>query len=148
MGEVLALVPTADERRGQKVFHSTKAACIACHQMGYLGGNIGPSLNRIGNIRRERDLIESIMFPSASFVRSYEPVTVIMSDGKVHNGQVRDETATELILALDAQKVARISKSEIDERIPGKTSVMPAGLDRQFSNQDLADLIHFLKVSR
>ena len=148
MGEVLALVSRADERRGQKLFHSTKAACIACHQMGYLGGDIGPSLNRIGNIRRERDLLESIMFPSASFVRSYEPATVIMTDGRVHNGLVRDETATELILALDAQKVARISKSEIDERIPGKTSVMPAGLDRQFSNQDLADLIHFLKVSR
>lgn len=148
MDDVLALMEKADERRGQKLFHSTKAACIACHQMGYLGGNIGPSLNRIGNIRRERDLLESLMFPSASFVRSYEPVTVITTDGRVHNGLVRDETTSELILALDARKIERIAKSEIGERFPGKISVMPAGLDRQFSNQALADLIRFLKVSR
>ena len=30
----------------------------------------------LGGIRTERDLLESILFPSASFVRSYESVVV------------------------------------------------------------------------
>ena len=37
---------------------------------------VGPDLTRIGGIRTERDLIESIAYPSVSFVQSYEPVLV------------------------------------------------------------------------
>lgn len=144
----LAKLDTADERRGQAVFHATKTSCLACHQMGYLGGNIGPSLRRIGNIRSERDLLESILFPSASFVRSYEPVSIVTTNGKVFNGVVRDETPDEIVLALDAQKTVRIRREDIEERHPGKVSIMPAGLDKQLSDQDLADLVRFLKVSR
>jgi putative heme-binding domain-containing protein len=138
----------ADERRGQKIFHSTKTSCIVCHQMGYLGGNIGPSLRRIGNIRSDRDLLESILFPSASFVRSYEPLSIVTTEGLVLNGIVRDETPDEVVLALDARKTARIPHQEIDERHPGKVSIMPAGLDKQLSDQDLADLVRFLRVSK
>jgi putative membrane-bound dehydrogenase-like protein len=144
----LAKMDTADERRGQKVFHATKTSCIVCHQMGYLGGNIGPSLNRIGNIRSERDLLESILFPSASFVRSYEPISIIMTNGQVVNGVIRDETPDEVVLAIDAQKIIRIPHNGIEERHPGKVSIMPAGLDKVLSDQDLADMVRFLKVSR
>src|SRR5262245_29487981 len=31
-----------DERRGQTVFNSAKAACSSCHAIGYVGGTIGP----------------------------------------------------------------------------------------------------------
>ena len=72
--ELLAALKDGDVRRGQAVFNSTKAACAACHAIGYLGGKVGPDLTRIGQIRTERDLLEAIVFPSASFVRSYEPV--------------------------------------------------------------------------
>ena len=59
-----------DVRRGQAVFNSPKAACLACHTIGYLGGKIGPDLTRIGQIRSERDLLEAILFPSASFAEA------------------------------------------------------------------------------
>ena len=42
----------------------------------------------------------------------------------------------------------RIPREEIDEMIPGRTSIMPAGLDQQLSMQELADLVAFLKASR
>jgi len=73
---LLASLKDGDVRRGQVVFNSTKAACAACHPFGYLGGNVGPDLTKIGGIRQERDLLEAIIFPSASFVRSFEPVVV------------------------------------------------------------------------
>jgi putative membrane-bound dehydrogenase-like protein len=144
----LSRMANADERRGQKIFHSTKTSCIVCHQMGYLGGNIGPSLRRIGNIRSDRDLLEAILFPSASFVRSYEPVSIVTNKGLVLNGIVRDETPDEIVLALDARKTARIRHEEIDGRHPGKVSIMPAGLDKQLTDQELADLVRFLRVSK
>ncbi len=145
---VLALLDKADVRRGHQVFHSTKASCIACHQLGYLGGRVGPDLNRIGRIRTERDLLESILFPSASFVRSYEPVEVITTDGKIITGVIRDETAAEMVLALDAEKEVHIPHEAIEERSEGKVSIMPAGLDKQLTLQELADLVAFLKAEK
>jgi len=142
---VLKLVPEADIRRGLKVFRDTRAACIVCHQMAYLGGRIGPDLSRIGQIRSERDLLESILFPSASFVRSYESTTVVTTDGRILNGVIKDETSLHIELVLDAQKKERILLEDIEERRPGTLSIMPTGLDKQLTPQQLADLVKYLK---
>src|SRR6185436_3502006 len=72
--ELIATLKDGDIRRGQSVFNSPKAACSTCHTMGYQGGKVGPDLTSIGTVRTERDLLESIVYPSASFVRSYEPI--------------------------------------------------------------------------
>ena len=145
---ILDLVEKGDIRRGQQVFHSSKSACIHCHGMGYVGGRIGPDLTRIGSIRSDRDLLESILFPNVSFVRSYEPTQIISTVGLVYNGLVRDETEEEVILQIDAEKTVRIPHDEIAERLAGKVSIMPEGLDQHFSPQQLADLIVFLKASK
>lgn len=134
-----------DERRGQAVFYSAKAACSACHNAGgYIGGNIGPNLMDIGKIRKSRDLLEAIIFPSASFVQGYEPVTVITKDGKPLNGLVRGETPQEILIVTGANQETRIRRDDIEEILPSKVSVMPAGLDTQLTPQELADLIVFL----
>lgn len=137
-----------DIRRGQLVFNSQKAACSACHAMGYKGGNIGPDLSRIGKIRTERDLLEAVVFPSVSFVRSYEPVLVVTKDGKQFNGLIRAETPEEITLATGAKEEVRVLRSEIEEIRPSTVSIMPAGLDTQLSKQQLADLIAFLKAKQ
>lgn len=142
---VLQLLPQADIRRGLKVFHSSAASCIACHRRAYLGGHIGPDLSRIGTARSERDLLESILFPSLTFVRNFEPVSIVTIDGRVHNGVIRDETDEEVTVQLDAQKSVTIPVSEIEERHFGTTSIMPAGLEKQLSPQQLADLVKYLK---
>ncbi len=137
-----------DVRRGQAVFNSTKAACSSCHAVGYVGGKVGPDLTKIGGIRAERDLLESIVFPSASFVRGYEPVSVTTKAGKTYNGVLRKDAPDEVVLALNATDEARIPREEIDDVQPGKVSVMPAGLDQQLSPGELADLVAFLKACR
>jgi len=145
---ILELVHDGDIRRGQRVFRDTKVACTACHTMGYLGGRAGPDLTRIGRIRSERDLLEAILFPSASFVRSFEPVSIVTADGKVHNGVILDETASEIVLQLDPNKTRRIPIDEIEERVAGTVSIMPVGLDNQLTPRQLADLVTFLKASQ
>ncbi len=137
-----------DVRRGQAVFNSTKTSCIACHTIGYVGGKIGPDLTRIGSIRQERDLLESILFPSASFVRSYEPLTVRTKDGRVFNGVPKKDAPDEIVLVLAADKEQRIAREDVEEVEPGKVSIMPAGLDKQLSEQELADLIAFLRACK
>jgi putative heme-binding domain-containing protein len=148
LDEVAKSLKPGDIRRGQAVFNSTKTSCIACHTIGYVGGKIGPDLTRIGSIRQERDLLESILFPSASFVRSFEPLTVRTKDGQVFNGVPKKDAPDEIVLILAADKEQRIAREDVDEVQPGKVSIMPAGLDKQLSEQELADLIAFLRACK
>jgi putative membrane-bound dehydrogenase-like protein len=136
---------TGDIRRGQLVFNSTKTACLTCHEIGYVGGHIGPSLGGIGKIRTERDLLEAVIYPSASFVRSYEPVVVVKKSGDEFSGVLRKDGADEVVLATGPDTEARIARADIADVRPGTISVMPQGLDAQLSKQELADLITFLK---
>lgn len=146
--QLLSGLKGGDIRRGQAVFYSQKASCVACHAIGYVGGNTGPDLTRIGGIRTERDLLESIVFPSLSFVRSYEPVSIATTSGKVYNGLIRKETSDEITLATGPREEARILRSEIDEVKPSTVSIMPSGLDQQLTQQQLADLIAFLRNAK
>ncbi|MCA9012353.1 MAG: HEAT repeat domain-containing protein, partial [Planctomycetaceae bacterium] len=45
---MLRTLPEGDTRRGHEVFMSKKAACNACHKLGYGGGRLGPDLTSIG----------------------------------------------------------------------------------------------------
>ena len=148
LDKMLAALEKGDIRRGQAVFHSDKAACFSCHAIGYRGGNIGPDLTQVGRIRDARDLLESIVYPSASFVRSYEPVVVTTTTGKTHSGLIRKETPEEIILAISATEQVRIPRGRIEAMAPGKVSVMPAGMDKVLTPRELADLVAFLKACK
>jgi putative heme-binding domain-containing protein len=148
LDQLLNGLKDGDIRRGQSVFNSPKAACSACHTIGYLGGKAGPDLTRIGQIRTERDLLESLIYPSASFVRSYEPVVVLTRSGDIHNGVLREDTSSEILLNTGPRTEVRIARAQIKEMRPGTVSVMPAGLEQQFSRRELADLLAFLKGTK
>lgn len=134
-----------DIRRGQLVFTSSKTACVTCHEIGYVGGHLGPSLSGVGKIRTERDLLEAVVYPSASFVRSYEPMVVVVKSGDTFNGVLRKDAPNEVVLATGPETEMRIARADITDMRPGMLSVMPQGLDSQLSKQELADLITFLK---
>lgn len=146
--EMLASVKGGDIRRGQAIFNSTKAACSACHAIGYLGGKIGPDLTRIGQIRNERDLLEAIVYPSASFVRSYEPMIVATKGGEEYSGVLRKDAAEEVVLATGPNTEQRLARADIQDMRPGGVSTMPAGLAEQLTMEELADLLAFLRATR
>jgi len=137
-----------DIRRGQAIFNSPKAACATCHAIGYLGGHVGPDLTKIGEIRTERDLLESILYPSASFVRNFEPMIVVTRDGEEQSGILQRETPEEVVLVTGVGGEVRMPRANIAELRPGTVSVMPQGLDTQLSGQELSDLLAFLKGTK
>ncbi|MEZ6121394.1 MAG: HEAT repeat domain-containing protein, partial [Pirellulaceae bacterium] len=144
LSELLASLPEGDVRNGLKVFRSQKALCSECHSLGYLGGDIGPDLSHIGKIRSKTDLLESIAFPSASFVRSYEPVNVTTVDGKSVTGVMKDSDDVRVRLVTSDRKEVQIDRQEIERLEPSHVSVMPSGLASNLSPQELADLVAFL----
>jgi putative membrane-bound dehydrogenase-like protein len=145
------LAPTlrgGDVQRGHAVFNSQKSACFTCHAIGYRGGKLGPDLTRIGQVRTEMDLLESIIYPSASFVRSYEPFTVVVKGGEDVTGIVRKDAPDEVVLANGPETEARITRADVMEMRPGKVSLMPDGMEQALTRQELADLLAFLKASK
>ncbi|APW61961.1 PVC-type heme-binding CxxCH protein [Paludisphaera borealis] len=145
---LLAKVAEGDVRRGQLVFHGEKAACFTCHAIGYRGGDVGPDLTKVGGVRSERDLLEAIVYPSASLIRSFEPVVLATTDGKVINGLLRNETSDELVLITGANQQTRVARADVEEIRPSTVSIMPAGLDQQLTTQELVDLVAFLKACK
>lgn len=148
LDQLLPKLKEGDIRRGQAIFNSEKAACVSCHAIGYRGGQVGPDLTRIGQIRNERDLLEAIVYPSASFVRSYEPIIVSTRSGDEHSGVLRKNAPDEVILATGPETEVRLARPEIVEMRPGRVSTMPQGLDQQLSTAELSDLIAFLKATK
>ena len=146
--DMLASVKGGDIRRGQALFNSAKAACSACHAIGYLGGKVGPDLTRIGQIRNERDLLEAIVYPSASFVRSYEPMIVATRSGEEFSGVLKKDSAEEVVLATGPNAEQRIARNDVADLRPGALSTMPSGLAEQLTKEELADLMAFLKATR
>ncbi len=137
-------LPQGDATRGHGVFLSAKAACTTCHAMAYAGGRIGPDLTKIGAIRSPRDLLEAIVLPSASFVRSYESVVVLTADGRAFSGVIREENDAEIVLQTSATATERIPRDAIESLEAGMVSLMPKGYDTLLSPQELADLVAFL----
>src|SRR5262249_46117594 len=130
--------------QGRTLFFGPKAACAGCHTVAGVGSKIGPDLSKIGSIRTPRDLLESIVFPSASIARGYEPYLVLTRAGRSHNGILAQATAEAVTLVTTERTEVRIRRSEIEEIQPSRVSIMPQGLDTQLSRQELSDLIAFL----
>ncbi len=143
--DLLSHLPAGDIRRGQTIFNSPKTACFSCHEIGYRGGHVGPDLSAVGTIRSERDLLESIVYPSASFVRSFEPMIVRTREGDDYVGIMRKNAPDEVVLVTGPETEVHLSPAHITDVRQGSVSLMPQGFDTQLSRQELADLVAFLK---
>ena len=143
--QVLSMIDDADPSRGRDVFFAEKSKCGTCHQVQKQGGEIGPNLSTIGANRSEQDLLESILFPSASIVRQYESYSVLTQDGRVFTGTIARETTKSLFIQPQTGEPVRIDQESIETISPADTSLMPSGIDEVLSQQDIADVVAWLR---
>lgn len=145
LAELEPLLSGGDVGRGRAVFYSQKSQCSACHAIGREGGTLGPDLTAIGAIRSGRDILEAIVFPSASFVPGYEPMRVETKDDVITGNIVRED-GTAVVVKLNAVLEQRIPRSDIRSIKPGAVSVMPEGLAAGLVKEELLDLLAFLQA--
>ena len=81
-------------------------------------------------------------------MRGYEPMLVKTINGEQLAGVILSETAAPLELAIGPALQRKVPRADIAELKPSPISLMPAGLDRVLTKQELADLIAFLKSLR
>ncbi len=130
---------------GEKLFKSGIGACVTCHRVGETGNLVGPDLSKIGSIRVERDILESILFPSNSLARDYEAHAIDTADGQSFLGVIRASLPDVLVFADAGAQEHRIPHAQIVSNITLTTSLMPQGLDKALSEQQLMDLVAFLR---
>lgn len=139
------VIASGNAANGKKHFEMGKGTCIACHKIGEAGRPIGPDLSHIGAIRTERDLLESILFPSNTLARDYEAHVIETSDGQQTLGVIKSHTA-EGLLVID---IAGQEKTIAHQTIAGDTtltnSLMPQGLDQTMPEDELLDLVAWLR---
>jgi putative membrane-bound dehydrogenase-like protein len=143
LAELEPLLTGGSPNRGQSVFFGKTTACASCHAVKGTGAHVGPDLSKIASIRSARDLLESLVFPSASFARGYEPFIVQTKSNQVHSGVMAGETADSIVLRTPAE--VRIPRSTVKIIRQDRVSIMPQGLEAQLSKEELADLLAFLQ---
>lgn len=146
LDQLIAVSKNGDAVKGRKTFFAAKSKCSSCHRIGKDGGQIGPDLTAVGRIRDEKDLLESIVFPSASLAREFEPYTVLLADGRVISGIIVHETQTTLHVQQAEGKPLIVSREEVESIVPSTISVMPQGIHKSLSEKELADLVSFLRT--
>lgn len=149
LAELAAFLPKGDTTRGARLFNNQeKSKCTICHLKGEKGVRLGPDLTWIGAIRSERDLLEAIVFPSASIARYHEVVNVLTMDGRVVSGLLVKETVDKMFLSSAEGVVQQVAFREIEEARYSNVSLMPEGLEKSLKPEEIADLVAYLKASK
>ena len=107
-----------------------------------------PDLSKIAISRTPRDLIEALIFPSASFVNGYRPYIVVTTAGKTHTGVISSETIDTITLKLADLTEVPVPRKQIDELKEGTVSIMPKGLDTQLTPDELRNLLAYLRARK
>ena len=139
-----ALRLARDATRGEAIF---RRECAVCHKLGAVGVTVGPDLTSSSS-RDAEALLSHILDPNKTVLPNYLQYTIVDEAGRVYSGIVIARAATSVTLARAENKTDTILRSEIAEFECSKKSLMPEGLDRKISPQEMADLIEFLQASQ
>jgi putative heme-binding domain-containing protein len=148
MDELVQKLEPGDAHRGQDIYRSSRAACSACHRIGYVGGNIGPELTKIGKSRNRRDFVEAILYPSHRIAQGFASTTILTVDDEVITGLITFEDDSRIELSTSADKKVSVDKKAIQQRNQSAVSLMPSGIDKVLTISELSDLIAFLEQSK
>lgn len=130
-----------DAGKGRAVF--AKAQCAACHNGAQA---IGPTLDGVTKRFGKDDLLTAIVDPNRDVSPRYRTTEVQTRDGKSYRGIVIYEAVDGVILHSGATDTVRIAGDNIESKRTRETSIMPVGLLDTIANDDVADLIAYLKT--
>lgn len=137
-----ALELKGDAANGKKVYLKN---CAGCHKVGDQGFNVGPALATTKN-KSDGDLLIAILDPSREAQSNYNTYTVVTEQGKLYTGIIAAETATSYTIRRAEGKEDVILRNNIDTLLSNGVSLMPNGLEKEISPQQMADLLEFIKT--
>ncbi len=140
----------ADAAAGERVFyHSKGPGCYRCHQVDGRGGRVGPDLSRLAKGMDRRRLVQSILQPSLEIAPQFVAWSVARTDGTVFTAVLVGESPEGKLSFADGEgHLIDVKPSEIEERKPQATSIMPDNVAQALTAQEFRDLVAFLLANR
>ncbi len=132
-----------DPHRGEAIFRRADLSCIKCHSVSKAGGQVGPDLSAVGSSSPPDYLLNSILEPSQAIKEQYKTIIILTAQGKLLTGIVEDRDDTRLILKTADGKKLTVAVDDIDDEADG-ASLMPKGLTKFLTQDELFDLVRFL----
>ena len=135
---------SGDPVAGRVVF---KKLCAQCHKMYGEGAEVGPDITRNGRASFEQ-LLSNVFDPSLVIGSAYQGLTVVTKEGRVVSGLPAEDSPQRVVLKVQGDKQEIIARSDIDEVVPSKLSLMPEGIEKQLQPQELHDLFAFITLDK
>jgi len=132
-----------DLPRGRALFQRT---CGQCHKLYGEGGAIGPDIT--GSNRNNLDyLLTNMIDPNAEIPNDYRTTILRTKDNRVLVGVIRRSEGLSVTIATPAE-VVTVAKRDVAAIDPQNFSMMPEGLVLALKEDELRDLVAYLRGSR
>lgn len=129
---------------GKKLYATS---CGKCHKLFADGGAIGPDLT---TFKRDdlRGILLNVVNPSAEIREGFENYLVQTADGRTLSGFIAEQDAQVVVLrGVDGQSLS-LPRDEIEDMRAVPVSLMPTGLLKQFDEQQVRDLLAYLRSTQ
>jgi len=133
-----------DPLRGVEVF---RRLCAPCHRIYGEGNDVGPDLTRNGRASLAQ-LLSNVLDPNLVIGEAYQTRIVVTVDGRVITGLLVEETPQRVVLKVQGGTLESIARQDVDDMQVSPISLMPEGLEKQLSLEELADLFAFLRLDK
>ena len=133
-----------DMEAGKETF---TRVCSTCHQVAGEGGvAFGPDLGTVRHWSSEA-LLAKIIMPQRTIADGYGLWEVEKKDGTRVTGLMGSESETSITLLNIGSVYTQIPREEIESLSSLGASAMPVGLDQQLSQEEMRDLIGYLRFN-
>ena len=122
--------------------------CARCHQIrGASGISIGPDLGTVHNWSPDA-IMANTLAPNLSISSGYDLWTVTLKTGEAMQGIISSETPGAITLRNIDRPDKTINRENIRSLKAMNMSIMPDDISRQINQQEMADLLAFLKKNK
>lgn len=135
-----------DFKRGRSMFIAT--TCSRCHAVRGEGSNIGPDLTQVGTRFSTKDMMEAIINPDKTISDQYAATEFQLKNGQSIVGKILNQDANFYYVSqnpYDPDGIKKVSKKLVVSKQYSKVSSMLGGLINSLNEEELKDLIAYLK---
>lgn len=136
---------TGDVAKGQASFATL---CGICHQVNGAGIDFGPNLSDVGTRKTKENIFESILDPNKVIEPGFEAVMIKLESDETSMGMVAGETDTEVTVKAMGGVKTTFKKADIVSRTKQPMSLMPVGLYRALTTEDLINIGEYLAAQK
>jgi putative membrane-bound dehydrogenase-like protein len=137
-----ALELTGSADRGHAVF---KQHCAACHKLAGEGHEVGPDLLAVVPGKSGEDLLVALLDPNREVDPRYLNYVANTLDGRSLTGVIVAETSAAITLRRSDGAEDTVRRADLDSLKSSGLSLMPEGLEKNISKQNVADLFAYLR---